>query len=225
MKNYVVNVSSHLNVRSNPQTSAALKDTLNKGDIVQHKGQRQDSFVYIFYGKEKTGWVAERYLINEKEKIFKEPPKPSLLEKPPWLISIEKVAGSVEEIPGAGTHPWIASAFDLTTSRGENFDDSLHGWCAAAANKVLIDNGFPGTGSLRADSFIHYGVEAPLAFGAIAVFAFPKNRHVTFISNPVPFMGKLGLYSSGVGGNQRNKIKSSNYLLQNLIALRWPPTV
>lgn len=88
-------------------------------------------------------------------------------------------------------------------------------WCAAFINGILRREGLKTSGSNRAISFAEYGIEVeePIK-GDIVVF---KN-HVGFF---VEFTEIKNIkYVSVLGGNQKNKVKISNFPLKTVISFR-----
>ena len=126
---------------------------------------------------------------------------------PPWLDDIKQHVGDSE----ANALPEIIGFIEEIVPHIYY----LVPWCAAAVGYFLRKAGYPGSGSLAAVSFLHWGVGIPEAIpGCICVFiglAGPGEHHVTFMDDDQS--GTDDDTIACVGGNQSHRIKRSIYPL------------
>ncbi len=124
----------------------------------------------------------------------------------------------VREIPGAGTHPYIAWA--LSTCGGEPVDEIA--WCSAALNECAIRALAPHTNSLAARSWLGVGkVIHSLDDARVGWDA------VVFRRGKLAWQGHAGLYhahdSATVavwGGNQQDSICLARFPREDVIGIR-----
>lgn len=141
------------------------------------------------------------------------------IELPPWIREAEHWLGQ-HEVVGAQDNVFIVECLRRVGLPGQHDETA---WCAAFANRVLIDGGMQGTNSAAARSFLQYGT--PLnepRLWCIQVFdrhdpANPGAAHVNFN------VGRLGSVVIGIGGNQGNSVSIEPRPTGKLIGLRWPP--
>lgn len=135
---------------------------------------------------------------------------------PPWLeLALDELG--VQEVSGKGTNPQIAEYLKTVDMPS---DDDI-GWCSALENWLMIKSFIQGTRSALARSWCSWGEKSELRSGAVVVLkrgADPKYGHVT---NCLDWAAGEPVFY-GIGGNQRNRVAISPYLLTNILAVRWP---
>jgi uncharacterized protein (TIGR02594 family) len=99
-------------------------------------------------------------------------------------------------------------------------------WCAAFANYVLHRNGFHGTQSLQARSFLSYGVStrAP-GPGDLVILGLNRQgaaSHVGFYVETVVMNGVR--YVAVLGGNQKKSVQVSYFPAHKVLGYRQPVT-
>lgn len=99
-----------------------------------------------------------------------------------------------------------------------------HAWCAMSMNTALEENGYTGTKSAAAKSFMNFGNPSELKRGAIVLI-----RHATGSYHVTLFIKKEGNILTGLGGNQNNRIKYMDFDVSGndqdcdeIVAVRWP---
>ena len=148
---------------------------------------------------------------------------------PSWLEVAERELG-VTEIGGKRHNPRIVEYHRTTTlaDRAARRDETP--WCSSFVNWCLIEAGFEGTDNALARSWLDWGLDlSEPKPGAITVIkrnnkgpdAATGSRagfHVGFFVSVNPHSIRL------LGGNQRNKVKYSNYprQLYDVKGYRWP---
>lgn len=112
---------------------------------------------------------------------------------------------------------------NLFKQAGQNVDPKMTAWCAAFVNAVLATNGLPGTGSLKARSFLNYGQETSSPQqGDIVVLKRGGNAdqgHVGFFQG---FDANGGV--KVLGGNQGNKVGTDTFNPADVLSFRRAPS-
>ena len=140
--------------------------------------------------------------------------------KPRWLMIAEKELG-VPEIPGPASNERILEYY-ASTNYPDPYkqDDSGVPWCAAFVCWCLEQAGIESTHSAAARSYLSWGVDIgdkPVE-GCIVVLRWASGeRHVTFYDGYVDSETIIGL-----GGNQSDQVKRSNYLVEYVESFRMP---
>jgi uncharacterized protein (TIGR02594 family) len=100
-------------------------------------------------------------------------------------------------------------------------DPEKTAWCAAFVNAVLATNGVTGTGSLAARSFLNFGKDDTRSpqKGDIAVVSKSGQDHVGFVES-VDKAGNVKVF----GGNTADKVGTSTYTKNQVLAIRRPPS-
>ncbi|MEO0729975.1 MAG: TIGR02594 family protein, partial [Pseudomonadota bacterium] len=122
------------------------------------------------------------------------------------------------EAPGSRINPVIAAMY-RDSGHGGIKDDAVP-WCAAFVGAVLARAGMTSTGSLRARSYLDWGVavDDPIT-GAVAVLSRGKNPalgHVGFV------VGATATELFLLGGNQSNRVSVGRFARSRLLGLRLP---
>lgn len=132
----------------------------------------------------------------------------------PWLSWLIKHIGQ-KEIPGAKHNPWIVWLFKFTSYITKKDETP---WCAAAMNAALEVNGYKGTGRADAKSFKTLGKPCELQPGALVVVSRAPGRfHITCCHHLID-----NHWFGGIGGNQSDALRVSNYKISDIVAIRWP---
>lgn len=136
------------------------------------------------------------------------------MTEPAWLtVARQEQAKNIHEFPGSWQdNPEILKYFEAT-----NYGNPLHDevpWCAAFECWCLEKAGIKSPRSAAAADFRNWGekLDEPRP-GCIAVL----NHHVTFY-----IKDNGDGWFTGLGGNQGNRVKESNYLLDDVVSYRWP---
>jgi uncharacterized protein (TIGR02594 family) len=105
-----------------------------------------------------------------------------------------------------------------------NIDPAQTPWCAAFANHVLHRNGYNGTNSLLARSFLNYGVSTrdPQPGDIVVIRRGHSGRsgHVGFYVDTVTMNGAR--YVRVFGGNQQKSVQVSHYPVHQVLGYRQP---
>lgn len=148
---------------------------------------------------------------------------------PPWMVNAQNDIG-VRERPGRRNHPRIVE-FHQTTAMAPHMHRDAVAWCSSAVNCWVEEAGYEGTDSAWAMSWAKWGEDAWGKYGAITVISRRIKRidmdpstgshsgnHVAL------FAGQSDSYIRLLGGNQRNRVRYSNYPLRiyNVVAMRYP---
>ena len=137
-----------------------------------------------------------------------------MTNEPKWLIVARaEQAKNIHEFPGEWQdNPEIMKYFK-DTSYAAHHDEVP--WCAAFVGWCLQQAGIKPSGSAAAASYEDWGEdlgETPV-LGCIVVLP----HHVTF------YVGHVGTeWVTGLGGNQHDSVKESNYPVGDVISYRWP---
>jgi uncharacterized protein (TIGR02594 family) len=138
-------------------------------------------------------------------------------DQPAWLAAAWRELGQ-KEIAGASDNGRIAAYF-REAGHPHVYDDETP-WCAAFTGAMLERAGHRSTRSLRARSYLNWGVALEVAkTGAVAVLSRgrdPALGHVGFV---------VGLTDDAVvllGGNQSNAVTVQRFPRSRLLGLRWP---
>jgi uncharacterized protein (TIGR02594 family) len=138
------------------------------------------------------------------------------------LLEIAKGELGTKEIPGPQSNPRILQYAKDQGIKGYTNDDTA--WCALFAGWVIHKAGYKPTGSLRAKSYLEWGVPATIADvpsgNVVAVFHRGKPGAPTGHVGIVSRMTDKSLYL--VGGNQSNNVTEALYKQDKLLALRKP---
>ena len=136
--------------------------------------------------------------------------------KPRWLIIAEQELG-VHETPGPKATARIVE-YDKATTLKATSDEVP--WCAAFVCWCLEQAGIESTHSAAAKSFLSWGIDIgdkPVE-GCIVVLKFVSgNHHVTFYDGYMDSETIIGL-----GGNQSDQVKRSNYMVEYVESFRMP---
>jgi uncharacterized protein (TIGR02594 family) len=194
--------ASSLNVRSEPNTTSKVVDTLKSGAQVTIISE-SDGWMQI--GPDR--WVSGKYVQKGAGTTPKEPAKPVAGgggggAEPNWLTVARGEIGTAE-IKGAKHNPKVIE-YHATTGK---FKDDETPWCSSFANWVMKQAGKATTGNAMAMSWAKYGkkLDKP-ALGAIVVFSYGGGKgHVGFI------VGKQGDKLQVLGGNQGDMVKISAF--------------
>lgn len=140
---------------------------------------------------------------------------------PKWMVSAYELLGVSERTSRGGSNPVVSAMFEYT-QLGAKVDARKVPWCAAFVNAMLERNGYPGTKSAMARSFLKWGVglEAPRP-GCIVViwrgeYDNGENGHVFFYTR------EDALYVYGVGGNQGDAVSEAKFHKSKVLGYRWP---
>lgn len=145
----------------------------------------------------------------------------SIVRVPSWLLRA-LLELRIAEIPGRQDSPRVQEYIRVNGVDGTPDDDSP--WCADFMNWVMIKEGFPGTRSRLAKSFLKFGTPLPFpVLGAVMVL----NRAGGVAKDP---FGHVTLYGGaidretfvGVGGNQGNRVSSAPWPMSRVVGMRWP---
>jgi len=150
---------------------------------------------------------------KKKKKPIKTPTK-----KPSPLYQAASTYIGTREIPGAKHNKKIQEMHKVVT--GQELSDETP-WCAAFVNFILHANGYKGTGSLLARSFLKYGqlVDAENVRQGDIVLLWRESPnswkgHVGF------FHDRDSEYVYILGGNQANAVNISKYKRTRILAYR-----
>lgn len=146
-----------------------------------------------------------------------EPPPFKEESKTPWMDFAKSKIGE-KELPGTQeNNPWIVSLFKWTSYFTKQDETP---WCAAFVNWCLGECGYKRTNSAAAKSFDNYGNKCELQFGAVVTIKHHTTggRHVTLCWSPEG----SAPYFKGLGGNQSNSVRVSNYMKDEIVSIRWP---
>ncbi|MEO1695549.1 MAG: TIGR02594 family protein, partial [Pseudomonadota bacterium] len=124
------------------------------------------------------------------------------------------------EARGARSNPVITAMY--RDSGHPHVSDDAVPWCAAFVGAVLGRAGYAGTGSLRARSYLDWGVATDaLVPGAVAVLSRGSN----------PALGHVGFLVGAtadalflLGGNQSDQVNVTRFARSRLLGLRLPQT-
>lgn len=137
----------------------------------------------------------------------------------PWMRTAEKYLGT-KEIRGSRHNP-VVVAFFAKSGHPEIKNDET-AWCSAFLNAVMYENGYSGTKSLMARSWLKWKdgekVTTP-RFGDIVIFSRgsdPAFGHVAF------FVSWDDEYITVIGGNQSDGVTKARYSRSRLLGFRRP---
>lgn len=132
----------------------------------------------------------------------------------------------LQEIPGAEDHPLIVFAHNISMGDDPNRRQVANSdevpWCSSWVNMIMWMLRLPRSKSRMARSWLDVGEAVPLEEATvgydIVIFSRGSNPtagHVTF------YAGMADLNSiRGLGANQGNSVKISNYPVSNLLGVR-----
>lgn len=137
--------------------------------------------------------------------------------EPAWLAHARTWLGLAER-PGAGSDPNIV-AFYADAGHPEVGDDSV-AWCAAFVGACLARSGVRPTGSLRARSYLDWGVplDGPCK-GAVVVLSRGASKALGHVGFLVEATGKR---LRVLGGNQEDRVSIATFARSRLLGYRWP---
>ena len=221
-----------LNLRQAPMGDIVGK--LEKDEVVEIIGSRDHvtgCWLQVSTKSGLTGFSSgtffEEIELNEMgKKTNKEDDQNIVDEKPEWLKIAEKEIG-VKEIEGSEHNSRILE-YHLSTFGSIDVTDELP-WCASFVNWCIEKAGFKGTKTKKVVDWIGWGKE--LNFderkpGAIVIFKFRGGgNHVAFLKNLEIKDFTSGKRVTCLGGNQGDQVKESNYLIEDIITIRWPENV
>jgi uncharacterized protein (TIGR02594 family) len=144
-----------------------------------------------------------------------------------WMTCAEGMIG-LSEIKGPRHESRIVAMWDAIHCSW--FRDDEVPWCAGFVGSVLENSGIRSTRSAAARSYEKWGAPierralgwaaTPIPYGAVMVLESPGrgpgSGHVTF------FRGPSGAGWAGLGGNQNDAVRVSNFLWSRIVAVRWP---
>lgn len=136
-------------------------------------------------------------------------------EEVSW-IKIARAELGVLEIKGEQHNPRIIEYHSTTTGK---FQKDETPWCSSFVNWVMTQAGIKGTNNARTASWKDWGqkLNKP-AYGCIGVIVRANGTgHVTFIIGALNNKSLVGL-----GGNQANSVKYSEYSIKNFTAFVYP---
>lgn len=140
-----------------------------------------------------------------------------MIDQPRWLAAAWRDLGQ-KEIAGAADNPRIVGYFRDAGHAYVKDDETA--WCEAYLGAVLERSGVRSTRSLRARSYLDWGIAIKSArLGAVAVLSRGRNPafgHVGFVVGESD--GQLIL----LGGNQSNAVTVAAFDPGRLLSLRWP---
>ena len=135
---------------------------------------------------------------------------------PFWLqLALDELG--TKEFPGVAVNPRIA---EYLATVGMPSDDGI-GWCSGFVEWCFEHSFIKGTKNALARSWTTWGEKSDLRHGAVVVFrrgSDQKLGHVNFLLDYG--LGENVVY--GIGGNQRDRVSISPYLVENIVAVRWP---
>ena len=136
--------------------------------------------------------------------------------KPAWLIIAEQELG-VHETPGPRATDRIVEYDQATTLKATS--DEVP-WCSSFINWCLAQAGIEGTHSAAAKSFLHWGRDLgdEPELGCITVLQWADgSHHVTCYDGYADSETIIGL-----GGNQSDRVKRSNYPVEYVVSFKMP---
>lgn len=133
----------------------------------------------------------------------------------PWM-KIAKAELGTKEIVGPEHNKRVLEYHATTTLKAKT--DEVP-WCSSFVNWVLAQSGYKTTRSAAARSWIRYGKECALQYGAIVVTSRgsdPTAGHVAFCTN------HDSKYVYLLGGNQSNSVSITRMPIARILAVRMP---
>jgi uncharacterized protein (TIGR02594 family) len=122
----------------------------------------------------------------------------------------------LKEVRGSGDNPEIVDWMTLTTLPQSMWCDAT-AWCSVFVNAGFELNGFRGTRSAAAASWLTWGQKLTKPFrGCVAVFSRDGGHHVAW------FLRDLGNSIEVIGGNQSNAVTRAAYSKERLLGYRAP---
>jgi len=202
----------HLNKRSGPGTDYSIEGTLPKGSLVTEVPTAGWKLVETEDGW--TVWLSEKYLVKVDDSVVEPEPESDKLKPYRWARS--KLG--LKEIVGASHNAEIVSWMKLTTLPESMWNDET-AWCSVFVNAAFELNGFQGTRSAMARSWLNWGTAISDPYeGCLVVFERPAGGptagHVAFfVKNE---NGKVWV----VGGNQSNMVSEVWYDMAGVLGYR-----
>lgn len=136
--------------------------------------------------------------------------------EPDWMMNARAEIG-VTEVAGRGPGEDSDRILEYHASTTLDAKHDEVPWCSSYVNFVMLQAGYPGTGSAAARSWLQYGYGlADLKPGAICVF-WRKSRDSR--------AGHVAFYVGGdmyLGGNQSDKVCIAEQDRSRIIGIRWP---
>jgi len=154
-------------------------------------------------------------LSHEQQQGNYHPPTPEQSSLPLLLAALQHVG--TKEIPGAEHNAQVLAYFHSIGHQWVDNDEVA--WCAAFANHIAKECGYPHTGKLNARSFLEIGeqVHTPK----------PGDIVVLWRESPTSWKGHVGFYINStkdhiyvLGGNQSNEVNISPYPMERLVQFR-----
>jgi len=207
--------SGHLNLRSKPNGEIVGK--LNNNEIVRFEDIDGD-WVKICTSYSMIGYAHSKFLEEYDYEKYEKNNK-----VPEWLTIAEKEIG-VKEIAG-NEHNERILEYHRSTKGNVDVTDELP-WCASFVNWCVKESGLNGTDTKRVKDWMSWGKELKFEErkpGAIVVFKFNNGgNHVAFLKDMEIMNFTSGQRISCIGGNQGDQVKYSNYLINDIVSIRWP---
>ena len=137
----------------------------------------------------------------------------------PWMVHALNELGQ-RELPGDAENPRVHAYYAsvIGEERSSHLHDDTTPWCSAFANWCMQHYG-PGSGSLSARSWTHWGIPSERRMGCVVVFSRPpdpSHGHVAF------YTGEHADSLLVLGGNQGNSVSIKPYAKTRVIGYRWP---
>jgi len=135
-----------------------------------------------------------------------------------WMLNAQSKLGT-KEIVGRRHNKDVLKFHQATTLKATT--DEVP-WCSSFVCWVLEKSGIPSTRSARAKSYVNWGRQTDLRYGAVVVFNRGNDKakgHVGFYVSEDKM--KPG-YIKILGGNQSNSVNVSSYPIDSIAAIRWP---
>jgi uncharacterized protein (TIGR02594 family) len=132
-----------------------------------------------------------------------------------WMIAAREELGT-KEIAGPKHEEKIIRYHAATTLKATT--DEIP-WCSSFVNWVMAKAGCHFTRSAAARSWLNYGIESDLQYGAIIITSRgndPKAGHVGFLTKFTK--DRIWL----LGGNQSDQVKISSFPRNRVIGVRMP---
>lgn len=130
-----------------------------------------------------------------------------------WMVIAEGEKG-IKEITGISSHtPRILEYHAMTTLKAKA--DEVP-WCSSFMNWVMHRAGYPITRSAAAKSWMKWGKEVPLQYGAIVILKRTGGHHVGF------YTGETANTVYLLGGNQADAVNVRQYKKELVLSARMP---
>lgn len=127
----------------------------------------------------------------------------TIINELPWVHLARSDIG-IKEIVGIKHNPLVLAMWKLIRRSGIKNDETP--WCAAAVGSWFERVGIASSRYESADSYLNWGVECGLVYGAVIVMTRLGGNHVGIL---------VGMDEAGnflvLGGNQSNEVNISNF--------------